>query len=521
MADRGSAARLARRATPLALALALGAAATASADIEGVVRTPAGEPVPGVTVEAIGAGGAVAGRDNTDGSGVYDIQSVGLTGPGPYTLAVETLTCRRGAEGPARASAGPVDDGQGADLILDVRLQCLALEPDPPEPGGHVWPERGLFLGLPGAGFALDVLAPFEASEHRVSVADGTVIGTGPRLNLRFTAPRVPYEGPLALTSVIGAGTAQRSLGRLVARRPGARLPDRGRADLAVILDTSGSVRDGDPGGVRRRAAVRALVDLSRRGDRLAALGFAEQPVTIFGRRPVTTAASRAILRRLASRPIADAGATDYNAGLAGGFAALSAAPLRPGVPKGAIFVTDGAHNEGVYGNPHLRFALNDTRRPWPVCVVQLGPQLAPGATARLRRIARETRGAYRRALVASRLETAVAGCRASLTGARTRLDRAIALRQGRQRALARAVPRRAREATFLVGFGAGRYRVAVTDPAGRRVTARVRGARVLRGPTYAGVTVLGPAPGRWTVTVTRLAGGPRVGTASVLMTTR
>lgn len=57
-------------------------------------------------------------------------------------------------------------------------------------------------------------------------------------------------------------------------------------------------------------------------------------------------------------------------------------------MPKGAIFVTDGAHNVGVSGNPHLRFALNDTRRPWPVCVVQLGPQLAPGATARLRRIA-------------------------------------------------------------------------------------------------------------------------------------
>jgi hypothetical protein len=87
---------------------------------------------------------------------------------------------------------------------------------------------------------------------------------------------------------------------------------------------------------------------------------------------------------------------------------------------------------------------------------------------------------------VASRLATAIAGCRASL----------------------------------IVGFVAGRYRVAVTDPSGRRVTARARGARVLRGPTYAGVTVLGPA-GRWTVTVTRPLGGPRVGTAAVPITTR
>lgn len=517
----GPSARRARRSAALAGLLALCGAGVAHADITGTVRTPAGAPVPGLVVEATSANGITGWRDNTDSNGHYNLASSRIP-PGalpPFAISTATQTCRTAAQGPAMAASGPVPNGATVDLTMDVQLVCQSRATGT-SPTGNVWPERGLLLAPPGGTFALDYLAPFEGSDFAFHLGNAVLGTSTQRLGATFTAPTTPGGGPLTLTwSQNGAGFS-RPLGTLVVLTPTRPAPAPGSRDLAVVLDTSGSIRFDQ--ALRVDDAVAMLGDLAGRGDRLQATTFADQASTLIPRTTIAGAASRAAVRRLAHSGGGNMGGTNFNAGLAAAFDGLSAAPSAPAVPKSAIFVTDGGHNVGDYLNAHLRFADNGTGRDWPICVVQLGTAPTPDATPRLKRIATETAGLFQQARTGEQVKSAFFDCTTQAVGGATLLRRPAGLRVRQARTYSRRVRGRPRSVTFFTSSGAGTLALRLTAPGGRVFT-RSAGSRVrfVRGTGHAFFQVTTPRAGVWRLKVTRLVGGPARTTAITTIATR
>ncbi|HSJ74482.1 MAG TPA: vWA domain-containing protein, partial [Miltoncostaeaceae bacterium] len=417
--------------------------------------------------------------------------------------------------------SGPLADGAAQNLVLDPFLFCNGSPPSGGAAGtGNAWPERGQVLSGPGGVTYLKVLAPFSATGFALSLADGAVVGGGTSPSgLAVTAPAASYNGPLNLTYTSDGAASTRTIATLVSGRVVNPRPPSGVFDLAAIVDVSGSMSGADP-TFRRKDAVQLLIDLAGQGDRLVGTGFDDQFVDIFGRRTVAGTATKNALKRLARTRIVNRGGTDYDVGFANAFTALSADPLNPETPKGAIFLTDGAHN-GTYDNTHLRFAFNGTGRAWRVCVVQLGRGFAPGDTARLKRIAAETGGIFRAAPDNTELESLYFQCRGRTSGATTLLRKVSTFRVGQSRVFSRKVPKGQRKATFFVGWGVGKYRLVLTQPGGRTFAKSAKRVRLVRGRAFSFFEVQSPKTGRWRLRVTRLATGGATDKATTTVTTQ
>ena len=506
----------ARRLAGLTLLLLLVATGSAHADITGAVTTSAGLPVPGVPVRAIDANGGSAGRSAiTDGNGAYTIVlSPSTYDPAPYVVHTEG---RGACSGDLVASdSPPVADGAAQNLVLDVPLFCASpYGSSTTTPAtAYVWPERGQVLAPPGGTAQLRVLAPYSAGAFAVTLADGSVIGTSESTSaIPITAP-ASYAGPLTLTYTAAGITYSHPLATLIAGSAPAPAQPTGPFDMAAIVDVSGSMAQADPTD-RRKDAVNLLVDLAGTGDRMTAVGFDDEFRDVFGRTAITGASSKATLKRFASARIGDFGGTDYQVGFTTAFDALSADPLDPATPKGAIFLTDGAHN-GAYDNAHLKFAFNGTGRSWPVCVVQLGRGFSASDTERLKRIARDTGGSFVKTPTNTQLVNLYFQCQGRATGARTLLRSKRSFRVGQTRKYTRKVSRRERKATFFVSFRAGRYQLRLKQPGGR-VFKRSSGhaVRLVRGRSFAFFEVQRPKPGRWTLLVKRQRTGGRLDQAT------
>jgi hypothetical protein len=503
-----------RRSAVLAGLLALGVAGTAHADIVGTVKTPAGLGVPGQRVEADEPDGSFAASATTDGAGRYRIPTSDLSfDTPPFTIKAESSTCRNFGEADATAQGGPVNDGATVDLTLDARLFCAASSSfGSTPPTGNPWPERGLFLATPGGTFNIQVQAEF-ANNYTVTLDDGTVIGTSTsRFGVPFTAPAAPYNGPIKLVYTDSNGAIQTAvLGTLISGTVSKPAPPSGTADIAAIVDISGSMSGNDP-TFRRKDAVEDLINLSDQGDRLVGTGFDDAFHEIFPRTTIAGQSTKSSLIRLARKNIVNAGGTDYNDGIGAAFDALAADPENPQVPKAAIFLTDGAHNSGDYQNAHLRFAFNGTGRPWPICVIQLGTSFASSDTARLRRIATETGGSFAKANKNSKLQELFFQCRGRSSGAATILKKTSTFRVGQSHTFRGRVKKGQRKAIFFVAFGEGKYRIQLDRPGkggfiGRSIGKRIR---LVKGRRSAFFELLQPATGLYLLKVTRLAtGGP------------
>ena len=83
-------------------------------------------------------------------------------------------------------------------------------------------------------------------------------------------------------------------------------------------MDISGSMSGTDPQYLRKDA-MRALLGLVSKGDRLGAVAFDDEFEPVFDLQPVTDANSKE-LGRLADQHILNRGGTDYNIGFAKGY---------------------------------------------------------------------------------------------------------------------------------------------------------------------------------------------------------
>lgn len=493
---------------------AIGMAATANADVAGTLRTPEGAPIPGASIRVTDAAGAVR-TTTTAGNGTYLFTTsrlASLTAPLAVTAAASDL-CRPRGEAAIGTAPTPVSDGATIDLTLDLREFCAAshVPSGAPEHTGHVDSATGSIIAAPGGVAHLNLqVVPSSARSIAIALADGTVIGTGDRRgSVGITAP-ARYSGPITAVWTDAAGIATTvPLGTLLAGPAPAAPPAVGRHDLAAILDLSGSM-SGNDGENRRLDATHLLIELASPGDRLLGVGFDDTLRAVFPRTTIDTVATRKRLRATARQNIGNFGGTNYDVGFAQAYAELAAEPQNPAVPKGAIFLTDGGHNAGIYENTHLRFAHNGTGISWPVCVVQLGRSFDAADTARLQRIAAETGGRYLKAPTNAQLETLYFQCRGASSGARTLVTRTNTFKVGQTRRFTSRVKKRQAKATFFVSWTEGRYRLALHQPGRKKAYVRTTGKRVrlVKGRTFQYFQVNAPKAGRWRLEVRRLATG-------------
>lgn len=519
---------ISRRPLAAALSLATGSllagSATAVADVTGTVTSTAGAPVSS-SVGLHDATGERVALDFPDAQGRFTISTRFVDEPGPYTVRVsETDRCRDTSD-PERertAVSAPVADGASVDLRLDLMPFCEEdfVPSSVAPPGGIVDAANGRVVGAPGARIYIDVPTPFGATDIAFRLPDGQVVGglvPGQSRLKQLTLPKPAYNGPFLISYTDDGLPVSYTVGTIESRSVKRSPAFAGSFDLINIVDISGSMSANDR-GKRRADAVELVLGLSRRGDKVGAIGFDSKAKNIFNLTTIKGPGTATALARKARKRIVNRGGTDYDTGLAAAYRALTRPGVSQGRPKAAIFLTDGAHN-GVYDNTHLRFAFNDTGRAWPICVVQLGRSFRAGDKARLKRIARETGGIYVNAPNNAKLNDVYFRCRGTTAGERTYSRKNLVLRKGQTKVVRKKLPARLTRATFFAGWTKGTHRVNLIDPRGRKITpARARRMKAVSlrvGRSFAFYTVTNPRRGTWRIQVSprKLSGTARIST--------
>ena len=323
----------------------------------------------------------------------------------------------------------------------------------------------------------------------------------------QFTAPPAGGSGALTATYTVDGVAYARTLGTLVVIGAITAPPASSKGvDIEVVIDISGSMSGTDPQFLRKDA-MRALLGLVGKSDRLGAVAFDDTFEPVFDLGSVTDSNSGA-LAKLADQHILDRGGTDYNVAFAKGYEALTAPPVYdPARPKYVIFLTDGGHNAGDYNNGHLLMAANPTGRPWPVCAVQLGTEFQPVDVDRLKRIATETGGQYATAQTNSALSDAFRRCLGAATNQRTIVDTSVTFKAlGKSKQITKRIAGSFSVAKFFVSFTPGGKLIPVLiDPKGVKHTPGSPGKNVIfrRSGTFYLFKVTHPKLGKWTVVMT------------------
>jgi len=494
----------------------LGMAATANADVTGTVTTLGGATVDDARVVLTDANGRT-NSTSTDTGGAYSFATSRISRMAPpFTVTAsksdECRTVGTWEERTATSAPGSGADGAQINPTLDLRTVCAVRYQTStmPESTSYVDPTIGVIVASPGGVANLQLpLVPRSANSIVVALPDGTPIGQGAdRSALSITAPE--YNGPIVAhwSTATGASGAHTAATLQAGPRPGAP-PALGKYDLAAIIDLSGSMSGNDYEN-RRLDATHLLIELASPGDRLLGVGFDDDVRPVFPRTTITTPASRRNLRATARQNIGNFGGTNYDVGFAQAYAELTADPLQPAVPKGAIFLTDGGHNAGAYQNTHLKFAHNGTNVSWPVCVVQLGTSFNPADTVRLRRIASDTGGRFLKAPNNAQLESLYFQCRGTSTGAQTLVKKTNVFKVGQKRTFTSRVKKKQAKATFFVSWGDGKYRLQLRQPGRKKAYTRTTGknVRLVKGRTFQYFQVTNPKAGKWRLQVTRLKTG-------------
>lgn len=189
--------------------------------------------------------------------------------------------------------------------------------------------------------------------------------------------------GAAGIAALIAAGAGAQ--GRVAADPASLAAADRcvTRSNIEAIIDDSGSMASTDPTVMRRSAVWMIVADtaIDPREKTLGIVEFGSDATALLAPTKLSTVAAREAAEVSLQNLKADNGSTDYNDAFALARAENPAA--------GAwIFLTDGRHNQGAYGNGHVGGP--------PTYVVAFGEALASDVDRqRLQAIASDTGGRY------------------------------------------------------------------------------------------------------------------------------
>ena len=152
-------------------------------------------------------------------------------------------------------------------------------------------------------------------------------------------------------------------------------------SNVVFLVDDSRSMLETDPGTQRVQALDLEIKRSSNAGKTFAAIEFGDTADVLFP--PELAKTNSPTMLGSLGRVQADNGATDYNL-------AFDTANSTDPTAQARVFMTDGGHDVGDYGNTHLQGG-----KP-PTYVVGFGTSgERPGDAARLKQIATDTGGQY------------------------------------------------------------------------------------------------------------------------------
>ena len=171
------------------------------------------------------------------------------------------------------------------------------------------------------------------------------------------------------------------------------------RKNIEAIIDDSGSMSITDSNRLRVSGVDLLMKTPGNSGKTLGAIEFGSDADVVFAPGPIgsnRTAFEQALDQKIQ----ADNGSTDYNAAFA------LAKTANPNADR-RIFLTDGEHNAGDYANGHQGGPPTDT--------IGLGSGISSEGEARLKQIASDTGGIYRKANDDSEIQAAMGDVNAKI----------------------------------------------------------------------------------------------------------
>lgn len=224
--------------------------------------------------------------------------------------------------------------------------------------------------------------------------------------------------------------------------------------DVALIIDSSGSMGSNDPQNMRKEAA-KLFIDAMEDTDQVAVVDFDSAARTYWTLQPVgwNRAGAKGAVDRIDS-----SGGTDIGDGLQAGYTELNRS--QTDAPKLAVLLTDG---DGGYGNQANLYA----NRGWSIYTIGMGD--APNESL-LRNIAHNTGGRYFKLDSPSQLMQVYFDILNAATEAIPMLERTTHLTQGVTASFEAQVDGGQTTVNFVVTWPGSRVDTTLVDPWGRTI---------------------------------------------------
>ncbi len=282
--------------------------------------------------------------------------------------------------------------------------------------------------------------------------------------------------------------------------------------DIALIIDSSGSMSSNDPRNMRRDAA-KVFIGAMQADDQVAVIDFDHVVRVPFSLQRVGIDRSAAYA---AVNTIDSSGNTNLRAALQTGLDQLNRSTADN--KKAAVFLTDGYDTAGNSDAAILSVASQYAANGWRVFTVGLVASSSVDE-ALLRQIATSTGGQYEPLTSPDDLVRIYNTIQRKVTGGTIVYDQTVQLNPGQTRTLAVTAPGGQATASFLVTWQGSRVDTTLIDPNGRVITPALAEQDPLiehqKGLTYEFYRVSEPRSGQWQVTVYGAdlpAGGEQVG---------
>lgn len=258
--------------------------------------------------------------------------------------------------------------------------------------------------------------------------------------------------------------------------------------DVALIIDSSGSMVSNDPANLRK-AAAKTFIGAMVSGDLLSVVDFDDNVYVPFALQQLVADRSAPLA---AVDTIDSSGGTNIGLGLQAGYDQLLGSPNAN--PKAAILLTDG---QGDYNGQAQLYSA----KGWPVFTIGLS---SSADEALLREIASATGGQFFSLNDPNQLIQVYVAIQAAVTGSDIVINSSFTMQQNQSVSLPATIDAHQNTANFVTNWPGSRVDTTLIDPNGRVITPATAQSDPAvyhaKGSTYEIYRISAPEAGQWSV---------------------
>jgi len=258
--------------------------------------------------------------------------------------------------------------------------------------------------------------------------------------------------------------------------------------DIALIIDSSGSMDQNDPNDLRL-AAAKLLLNTMKPGDGIAVIKFTTTATVVQPMTAIDSNNKQGIEGAISA--IRHEASTDIGDGIAKAAEQLS---LGKSGRKAAVLLTDGLQTEGPYNNQHFQFR----DKSWPIYAIGLSTS---ADQALLNRIASDTgTGKFIFLKDASTVQPTYAQIAVQANCGQVAAQAVTPLQQGQTQQLAVSVPQDQQMANFVASWPGSTVDLSLIDPTGVTIDANSQDPNIthVKALTFELYQISDPIPGDW-----------------------